>query len=86
MVRSRQLTAAAAITVAGDVEQAMATREYDIITRDVLRLAFQSDCTAYDCEYVALAESLGVLFVTFDRKLRRAFPDRAIAPEAFARD
>jgi predicted nucleic acid-binding protein len=40
----------------------------------VLTLALESGCSAYDCEFVALAKQLGVKLVTEDAKLRRAFP------------
>lgn len=42
-------------------------------TRTVLELALDSGCSAYDCEYVALAKLLGVLLVTEDRALLTAF-------------
>jgi len=38
-----------------------------------------SDCSAYDCEFVALATKLGAMLVTMDAKLLRAFPKQAIA-------
>lgn len=31
-------------------------------------------CTAYDCEFVALSQRLGVPLVTLDRALLKAFP------------
>ncbi len=46
-------------------------------TRTVLELALDSGCSAYDCEYVALAKLLGVLLVTEDRALLTAFADIA---------
>lgn len=48
--------------------------EYEVETVEVLRLAHASGCSAYDCEYVALAQFLDVPLVTADRKLRLAFP------------
>lgn len=48
--------------------------EYEVETVEVLRLAQASGCSAYDCEYVALAQFLDVPLVTADRKLRLAFP------------
>lgn len=36
-----------------------------------------SDCTAYDCEFVALAMQLGTKLVTADKKLLRSFPEHA---------
>ena len=53
--------------------------EYEVETSDVLRLAKASACSAYDCEYVALAEFLDLKLVTADAKLRKAFPQRTVA-------
>jgi len=49
----------------------------------VLALAANSSCTAYDCEYVALAEQLGIKLVTADKQLIKAFPDIAVSLEDF---
>lgn len=65
----------AALTVSG--------REYEIDSNRVLELAQASGCTAYDCEFVALAEKLSVPLVTSDKKLLAAFPDLAVSMEAF---
>jgi predicted nucleic acid-binding protein len=46
-------------------------------------LAARSACSAYDCEFVALARDLDVRLVTADRRLR-GLPDTAISPEDFA--
>jgi len=50
---------------------------------DVLSLAAESGCTAYDCEYVAAARSIGVTLVTGDRKLAAAFPGTALTMQEF---
>jgi predicted nucleic acid-binding protein len=52
--------------------------EYEVDTSAVLRLCKASNCSAYDCEYVALAEFLDLEFVTADSKLAKAFPGRAL--------
>ncbi len=60
----------------------IAAEEFEVHTVDVLRLSKLSTCTAYDCEYVALAEFLGLPLVTADVKVAKAFPQhvRLLAP------
>jgi len=43
----------------------------------VLDLVAASDCSAYDCEYVALARHLNVKLVTGDQKILQNFPETA---------
>jgi predicted nucleic acid-binding protein len=56
---------------------------YAVLSDSVLALAERSRCTAYDCEYVDLALSLGVPLVTSDTRLLQAFPEVSIAPASF---
>lgn len=49
----------------------------------VIELAEASGCTAYDCEFISLAERLSVPLVTSDKKLLTAFPKIAVSMEAF---
>jgi predicted nucleic acid-binding protein len=58
-------------------------REHLVDDETVMDLVLGSDCSAYDCEYAALADALHVPLVTFDRRLRDAFPDQAQSVEAF---
>ena len=58
-------------------------REFAVPSDDVLALAFHHNITAYDGEFVVLAKQLGVPFVTFDKPVRKAFPNLAIAAEEF---
>jgi len=50
----------------------------------VLDLVAVSDCSAYDCEYVALARHLNVKLVTTDNKILGSFPERAIELGVFS--
>jgi predicted nucleic acid-binding protein len=61
-------------------------REFQPNGEHVLRLAAASGCTAYDCEFVAVARDLGVPLVTFDREVVRRFPGTAMDAKQFARD
>ncbi len=66
-------------------EEIMGGREYRVSSEQVLELAAQSECTAYDCEYVALAQDLGVPLVTADRQILREFPKIAVSLEKFVK-
>jgi len=50
----------------------------------VLDLVAASDCSAYDCEYVALAKHLNVKFITADKRICQIFPETAIELGVFA--
>ena len=52
----------------------MQGREHEPDAARVLDLAAKSGCTAYDCEYVDIAERLAAPLITADRKLIKAFP------------
>jgi len=58
-------------------------REYEVASSRVLNLAANSPCSAYDCEFVAVAQELGVLLVTVDKQLLRQFPNLTICPRDF---
>lgn len=82
-LRRGQCTAGTVFAFAHDAEERMIGGEYTVESERVLRLVATSTCTAYDCEFVALADDLGVPLVTSDREVLREFPDLARSPEAF---
>ena len=61
-----------------EAEDLMSGAEYDVDSGSVLELAARSGCSAYDCEYVALARQLALKLVTMDQEVLRAFPEVAI--------
>lgn len=52
----------------------------------VLHLARRSGRTTYDCEFVATAEELGCVLVTYDEPVLKSFPTIAITPERLLGD
>jgi len=50
---------------------------------DIFALATRSGCTAYDCEFVALAITHNVPLLTFDKQVLKAFPSVALSPTDF---
>lgn len=62
-----------------EAEHLLAGAEYEVDSLSVLQRVRDSDCSAYDCEFVVLAETLGTKLVTMDAKLLRAFPRTALA-------
>lgn len=53
--------------------------EYEVVASQVLKLAADSGCSAYDCEFVSLARDLGIPLITMDNKLRQCFPGTALS-------
>jgi predicted nucleic acid-binding protein len=52
---------------------------------EIFNLIARSNCTAYDCEFVALARQLNVFLVTADKQLLKEFPDCTISLEEFVK-
>jgi predicted nucleic acid-binding protein len=73
-LRKKSLTLEQAQSLQAEAESLMAGGEHDVDSASVLRLVSQSDCSAYDCEFAALAMALGTTLVTADSKLLKAFP------------
>lgn len=67
-----------------EAEAMMGSREYATSSAQVLQLAKDSNCSAYDCEFVALAQSLGVPLVTSDRKIVKNFASTAVILDQYA--
>lgn len=76
-VRRGQLALSNAIWIQQEAQALMLQGEQPVDSALVLTLAEQSGCTAYDCEFVALAKALGCPLYTMDKQILRAFPDLA---------
>lgn len=78
-LRRQSLSFEQAVAMQAEAECLLAGGEYELDSRRVLDLVRDSDCSAYDCEFIALADKLGTQLVTMDKKLLKAFPGRAVA-------
>lgn len=75
-VRARAMTLDVALELFRHASELIGQDEYEIDTTAVLRLCEAGGCSAYDGEYVALANFLDVPLITADKKLAKTFPDR----------
>jgi predicted nucleic acid-binding protein len=67
-------------------ESLLEGEEYQVESERVLGLVRSSRCSAYNCEFVALAKELGVSLVTGDKRLAAEFPDLVVALDDFVSD
>lgn len=78
-LRRRALTFDQARSIQAEAESLLAGGEFDVDSASVLELVRDSDCSAYDCEFIALAMHLDTKLVTMDAKLLKSFPKRAVS-------
>jgi len=77
-VRRGMLSFEQACSLQAEAEALMDGFEFEVHSREVLELVRESECSAYDCEFVALAARLAVKLVTMDKKVLKAFPECAV--------
>jgi len=75
---------AQALQLTEEAETLMRGGEYEVTSSRVLNLVAASRCSAYDCEFVALAQELGAPLITSDNRILSEFPSTALSMEDFA--
>jgi predicted nucleic acid-binding protein len=85
-IRQNLITLAVANDIANKAEWHFVNHEFAVSSRAVLDLIANSACSAYDCEFVALAEEQRVPLITLDRQILHEFPEVAISLNRFVRD
>lgn len=73
-LRRQILTFEQACQIQNQAESLMTTNEYQLNSVDIFKLAQASQCSAYDCEFVALARYLNVKLITQDKQILAQFP------------
>jgi predicted nucleic acid-binding protein len=66
-----------------EAELFMKGMEFLVPSLNILKLTEESKCSAYDCEFVTLAEQFGLELVTSDSLLLKKFPDTAVHMSEF---
>jgi predicted nucleic acid-binding protein len=84
-MRNMSLSLSDALTLMADAESLLENHEHQVDSAPVLALAYGSGTAAYDCEFVHLAEILGLPLVTADKKVLQNFPNVAVSLEDFVK-
>jgi predicted nucleic acid-binding protein len=82
-MRRGQLALDQALRLMEAAESLMQGQEYETASLRVLSVVAGTRCSAYDGEFVALAQDLGLSLVTSDARLLTEFPATAIAMDRF---
>ena len=78
-MRVSELAPKMAVQAMTEAEDLLREREFEPSSETVLYLANLSGTTAYDCEFIALAQLFDIPLLTHDQKLISAFPETALA-------
>ena len=82
-LRKEIITLEQAVRLVQNADSVVAHNEFTVSSTDVLTLVDQSNCSAYDCEFVALAHTLETKLITQDKKILREFPETAVSVSDF---
>jgi len=83
-IRKNLLTLPDAQGIMRSAMSLMQEHEFEVPSDQVLKLAAMSGCSAYDCEFVALAQDLDLPLVTVDREILKKFPETAVLLDVFS--
>ena len=84
-IRQGKLTPEKAMEFMTEAEILMQGEEYQVDSGRIIKLIDSSKCSAYDCEFVALAQNLGVPLITSDKQIINEFPETAISIESYGK-
>jgi len=82
-IRKNYLSLEEAQEIIREALMLMKGREYEVASFQVMELVASSECSAYDCEFVALAEDLRTTLVTVDKKILKEFPRIAVSLDEY---
>ena len=77
LLRNGSISIDDAIEIQQQAEILLSGNEFEVNSLDVLQIASESGCSAYDSEFVYLAKSTRSKLITSDKKILKTFPDIA---------
>ncbi|MCX6997811.1 MAG: type II toxin-antitoxin system VapC family toxin [Kiritimatiellaeota bacterium] len=83
LVRERWISNEKSLSALEQIEPRISAGSRDVPMKTVLQLALTHAVSAYDAQFVVLAELLGVALVTEDSRLKKRFPGMAMSMTAF---
>jgi predicted nucleic acid-binding protein len=84
VMRRKEMSLSDVLKIMAQADDIVRDSGAGVTSEAVLRLAADSGCSPYDCEFAALARELRCPLITSDRTLLRAFPELAFTPRGFA--
>ncbi len=82
-LRKNQLNIDEILLIIQQAEKLLTDHEYEISSAHIMQLVKSSQCSAYDCEFIALAQYLDVPLITADKKILREFPEITKTTESY---
>lgn len=79
--RTGGLTREQSVELLEDAVALMDGASYDLPPERVLTVARQTNCSAYDSQYIALAQDLGLKLYTYDKRVISKCPGIALMPD-----
>jgi predicted nucleic acid-binding protein len=79
LMRVRRLPLPSALAAFAEAERLVTDVSIEPTTQDCLRLAARGRVSAWDAEFVFVADALGAPLVSADKRLMRAFPGRVVS-------
>ena len=83
-LRQNLLSLEEATEIMNQAELLLSKKEYEVESDRVLKLAHVSSLSAYDSEYIVLAQDLNIPLVTSDRQILKTFSKIAISLANFS--
>ena len=84
-IRKGFLNLIEALDLIQEAELLMNGMEYLVSSLNILSLVKESQCSAYDCEFVVLAQQLDLKLVTSDSHILKKFPGIAVPISEFGK-
>ncbi len=82
-MRQGHLASQDALLIMHEAESFMEGNEMSVNSEEVIALTSSSKCSAYDCEFVALAKKYDLRLYTSDKQILTEFPDYSLDLKTF---